>query len=60
MSDSLKPEEEIANILELKSNDVFRNRHWSIYACSAVTGTGLVDGIDWMTDDVANRIFMLS
>mmetsp|Transcript_3836 Transcript_3836/g.5772 ORF Transcript_3836/g.5772 Transcript_3836/m.5772 type:complete len:188 (-) Transcript_3836:24-587(-) len=52
--------EEIAEVLELKTNQSFAKRHWSILACSAVTGDGLVDGMDWMTDDIANRIFMLS
>lgn len=51
---------EIADVLELDTDRRFRNRHYAIYACSAVTGKGLVDGVDWMTDDVANRIFMLS
>jgi ADP-ribosylation factor-like protein 2 len=52
--------EEIADILQLRVNKNFANRHWSILPCSAVTGMGLVDGMDWMTDDIANRIFMLS
>jgi len=52
--------EEIKDVLELTTNSRFRNRHYAIFACSAVTGTGLVDGIDWMTDDIANRIFMLN
>lgn len=28
--------------------------------CSAVTGEGLVDGMDWVVDDISSRIFMLS
>lgn len=52
--------EEIADILQLRVNKNFEKRHWSILPCSAVTGEGLVDGMDWMTDDIANRIFMLS
>lgn len=52
--------EEIADILQLKVNKNFSKRHWSILPCSAVTGDGLVGGMDWMTDDIANRIFMLS
>jgi len=58
LSNSLTSEE-IADVLQLNSNKKFSNRHWSIIACSAVTGDGLVDGMDWMTDDIANRIFML-
>ena len=52
--------EEIAEALGLRVGSVFENRHWSIRGCSAVTGEGLVEGMDWMVDDVANRIFMLS
>ncbi len=52
--------EEIAEALGLRGNSSFQNRHWSIRGCSAVTGEGLVDGMDWLTDDVASRIFMLS
>lgn len=52
--------DEIANMLELRTHDVFQNRHWSIYECSAVTGNGLLEGMDWVTNDIANRIFMMS
>eukprot|EP00574_Skeletonema_japonicum_P010200 CAMPEP_0201728142 /NCGR_PEP_ID=MMETSP0593-20130828/14856_1 /ASSEMBLY_ACC=CAM_ASM_000672 /TAXON_ID=267983 /ORGANISM="Skeletonema japonicum, Strain CCMP2506" /LENGTH=187 /DNA_ID=CAMNT_0048220161 /DNA_START=182 /DNA_END=745 /DNA_ORIENTATION=- len=52
--------DEIAVALGLKDNATFENRHWSIRGCSAMTGEGLVEGMDWMVDDVASRIFMLS
>ena len=52
--------DEIAAALGLKDNASFENRHWSIRGCSAMTGEGLVEGMDWMVDDVASRIFMLS
>jgi len=52
--------DEIAEVLQLKISKKFDKRHWSIIPCSAVTGDGLVTGMDWMTDDIANRIFMLS
>lgn len=52
--------EEIATVLELDSNERYKNRHWSIQSCSAVTGEGLVAGMDWIVDDIASRIFMLS
>ena len=51
---------EIANVLELETNDQYKNRHWNILACSAMTGEGLVEGMDWIVDDIAGRIFMLS
>ena len=49
--------EQIAEILELGS-PIFKNRHWEIRPCSAVTGEGLIDGFDWMVDDISSRIFM--
>lgn len=49
---------EIAEALELGS-DVFTTRHWALQPCSAVTGAGLVEGIDWMVSDIASRIFMM-
>jgi ADP-ribosylation factor-like protein 2 len=52
--------EEIAKILCLDTDDKFANRHWSIYGCSAVTGSGLAEGMDWMVSDISSRIFMLS
>ena len=48
-----------AAALELDS-ERFSSRHWSIVACSAVTGEGLLAGMDWMTDDISSRIFMLA
>eukprot|EP00761_Pharyngomonas_kirbyi_P003754 gb/GECH01003758.1/.p1 GENE.gb/GECH01003758.1/~~gb/GECH01003758.1/.p1 ORF type:complete len:185 (+),score=50.96 gb/GECH01003758.1/:1-555(+) len=52
---SLSPNE-ISNFLEL---DQIKTRHWCITPCSAFTGEGLVDGIEWVTLDVASRIFMM-
>ena len=52
--------DEIAEALGLKDSASFENRHWSIIGCSAVAGDGLVEGIDWMVDDISSRIFMLS
>ena len=40
------------------SSDIFTGRHWEIHPCSAVTGEGLVDGIDWIVRDIANRIYL--
>ena len=49
--------DEIAEALELRSA-AFAKRHWQIVPCSAVTGEGLVEGIDFMVSDIAGRIFM--
>ena len=50
-------EKEIGEVLELEK--ISASRHWRIQPCSAVTGSGLVDGIDWINRDVGSRIFML-
>lgn len=54
------PADEIAKVIGLEKSDKFTKRHWSIHGCSAVAGSGLADGMDWMISDIANRIFMLS
>eukprot|EP01027_Heterolobosea_sp_BB2_P010471 GEZU01015366.1.p1 GENE.GEZU01015366.1~~GEZU01015366.1.p1 ORF type:complete len:199 (+),score=27.87 GEZU01015366.1:44-598(+) len=55
LAGALTPQE-ISEVLEL---DKITTRHWVIQSCSAVTGEGLVTGIDWITRDIASRIFML-
>jgi len=45
----------------LKLQDLqYNNRHWSIHPCSAITGDGLIEGMDWLVEDISNRIFLLS
>ena len=51
--------EEIAACLGLDDEDV-GGRHWSIFGCSAVTGVGLENGFDWIVNDIASRIFIMS
>uniref|UniRef100_A0A7S3YLC0 Uncharacterized protein n=1 Tax=Heterosigma akashiwo TaxID=2829 RepID=A0A7S3YLC0_HETAK len=51
--------EEIAEILELQS-EKFSTRHCNIIACSAVTGEGLAEGVDWVIGDISARIFMMT
>ncbi|KAG6437203.1 hypothetical protein SASPL_102114 [Salvia splendens] len=53
---SLSPDE-IAKVLNLDAMD--KNRHWKIVGCSAFTGEGLLEGFDWMVQDIASRIYML-
>jgi ADP-ribosylation factor-like protein 2 len=48
--------EEIKEILNL---DEIKTHHWQIVGCSAVTGEHLLEGIDWMINDIAARIFTL-
>jgi ADP-ribosylation factor-like protein 2 len=51
--------EQISEILQLDSADI-AGRHWTIVGCSAITGSGLVSGFDWIVNDIASRIFMQS
>jgi len=50
--------EKICDILKLEGS-VGTNRHWNIQSCSAVTGDGLLEGMEWLVNDIASRIFML-
>ena len=47
---------EIAAALELEK---IKMHHWQIVACSAVTGENLLQGVDWILDDISRRIFTL-
>jgi hypothetical protein len=35
------------------------SRHWRIVGCSAYTGEGLLEGFDWLVQDIASRIYVL-
>ncbi|KAF8033523.1 hypothetical protein BT93_D2196 [Corymbia citriodora subsp. variegata] len=48
---------EIAKVLNLEAMD--KTRHWKIVGCSAYTGEGLLEGFDWLVQDIASRIYML-
>ncbi|KAK0081579.1 hypothetical protein PV325_011922 [Microctonus aethiopoides] len=45
---------EIAEVLDLSN---ITTHHWQIFKCSAVTAENLVNGIDWILNDIAARIF---
>jgi len=51
--------QEISEVLNLDGDDI-SGRHWTIFGCSAVTGEGLENGVDWVVTDIASRIFMMS
>lgn len=34
-----------------------KSHHWKILPCSAVTGENLIEGLDWVVDDVAGRLY---
>ncbi|TVU45761.1 hypothetical protein EJB05_05260, partial [Eragrostis curvula] len=41
-------------VLDLQAMD--GSRHWRIVGCSAYTGEGLLEGFDWLVQDIASRI----
>lgn len=47
----------LLKVLNLESMD--KSRHWKIVGCSAYTGDGLLEGFDWLVQDIASRIYML-
>ncbi|XP_013389195.1 ADP-ribosylation factor-like protein 2 [Lingula anatina] len=50
------PAEEIKEALEL---DLIKTHHWLIQGCSAVTGENLLQGMDWIIQDISSRIFTM-
>ncbi|PWA02970.1 hypothetical protein BB558_000863 [Smittium angustum] len=46
---------EIAKGLDLES---IWGHSWKIYACSAITGEGVMEGISWVVGDISGRIYM--
>eukprot|EP00088_Acartia_fossae_P024656 TRINITY_DN25569_c0_g1_i4.p1 TRINITY_DN25569_c0_g1~~TRINITY_DN25569_c0_g1_i4.p1 ORF type:complete len:185 (-),score=25.99 TRINITY_DN25569_c0_g1_i4:257-811(-) len=48
--------QEIREVLEL---DSIVTHHWKLIDCSAVTGQNLIQGVDWLVDDISRRIFSL-
>ena len=44
--------QEIREVLELDKNEAIATRHWNMMPCSAMTGEGLIEGIDWVVNDV--------
>ncbi|KAM9426228.1 ADP-ribosylation factor-like protein 2 [Pholidichthys leucotaenia] len=44
-------------IREALALDKIKSHHWCIIGCSAVTGENLLEGVDWLLDDIAARIF---
>lgn len=51
--------EQISDCLDIK--DGFgEGRHWNIVGCSAITGSGLAEGFDWIVNDISSRIFVMA
>mmetsp|Transcript_19260 Transcript_19260/g.17496 ORF Transcript_19260/g.17496 Transcript_19260/m.17496 type:complete len:155 (-) Transcript_19260:106-570(-) len=51
--------DKIIEYLDLNNEDI-AGRHWNIIACSAITGDGLINGFDWIVNDIASRIFIMA
>ncbi len=47
--------DQIKEVLEL---DAIKTHHWMVLPCSAVTGKNVVEGMDWMVQDIASRIYL--
>ena len=45
---------EIRDALDLHS---IRSHNWHIWSCSAMTGENLVEGLDWVVNEVAQRLY---
>ena len=39
--------------------DCIKTHHWQILRCSAMTGENLLQGVDWLLQDIGARIFTL-
>ena len=50
---------EIKEMLGLDLQEGMQNRNWGIMPCSAITGDGLLDGMNWMVNDIKARIYMM-
>jgi ADP-ribosylation factor-like protein 2 len=48
--------EEVKHYLRLEE---ITTRHWAVVPCSAVSGDGLLTGVDWIVKDIAGRIFLM-
>ena len=50
--------DEVARALEVEKLSA-GNRHCQLTACSAMTGAGLQEGMEWIVADIAARIYMM-
>lgn len=53
--------DEIREVLGLTEGaSMTKGHHWAIQGCSAYTGENLLEGLDWLVDDVGERLYLLS
>lgn len=38
--------------------DAIRSHKWIIMACSAMTGSNLIEGLQWVVQDAKDRLFL--
>ncbi|KAJ1957094.1 ADP-ribosylation factor-like protein 2 [Dipsacomyces acuminosporus] len=50
-------EKEIQDAMHLTQHTT---HHWAIKACSAVTGENLLEGLQWLVDDIGAHIYMFA
>jgi ADP-ribosylation factor-like protein 2 len=51
--------QQISTFLDLGNEDI-SGRHFILFPCSAMTGDGLLQGFDWLVQDISSRIFVMS
>lgn len=49
--------QELEKVLDLGA---IGKRHWRVVACSAHDGTGLLDGFDFIVNDISSRIYLFN
>jgi ADP-ribosylation factor-like protein 2 len=49
----------ISSVLDLSNEDI-SGRHYRVLGCSAMDGTGLIEGFEWLVQDIASRVFIMS
>eukprot|EP01134_Creolimax_fragrantissima_P002791 CFRG2791T1 len=49
----------VKEIQEALQLDNIEGHHWQIMACSAVTTDALVDGMEWIVEDIQSRVYLL-
>ncbi|PLW14764.1 hypothetical protein PCANC_01745 [Puccinia coronata f. sp. avenae] len=49
--------EEIKLALDLRSLPI--GRRWCVLACSAISGLNVMEGLDWVVEEVASRLYLL-
>jgi len=47
----------VSEIREALDLNALTTHHWKILPCSAVLGTNLVEGLDWVVNEVAGRLY---